>query len=90
MDMPYDIRTPYKKIDFHLPGNFTDDSIILDTLQLPIKNPDDLNWVSGTENESMHPNIQFTRQIKVWYYMKARKADCIEHWTNIYFWCQNL
>ena len=39
-----------KKIDFHLPGNFTDDSIILDIVQLPVKNhlfwdvsSDDLN-----------------------------------------------
>ena len=50
MDMPYDVRTPYKKIDFHLPGNFTDNSIILDIVQLPVKNhlfwdvsSDDLN-----------------------------------------------
>ena len=39
-----------QKIDFHLPGNFTDDSIILDIVQLPVKNhlfwdvsSDDLN-----------------------------------------------
>ena len=31
-----------------------------------------------TENESMHPNIEFTHQIKVCYYLKANKADCIE------------
>ena len=53
MDMPYDIRIPYKN-DFQLPGNLTDDSVILDTVQLPVKNLlfydvslDDLNWVSG-------------------------------------------
>ena len=38
MDMPYDIRLTYKKIDFQLPGNLTDDSVILDTVQLPVKN----------------------------------------------------
>ena len=27
-----------QKIDFHLPGNFTDDSILLDIVQLPVKN----------------------------------------------------
>ena len=43
-----------------------------------------------TENESMHPNIEFTHQIKVCYYLKANKADCIEPGTKIYFWCQNL
>ena len=49
MDMPYDIRTLFK-IDFHLPGNLTDDSLILGTVQLPVKNhlfwdvsSDDLN-----------------------------------------------
>ena len=26
------------KIDFNLPGNLTDDSVILDTVQLPVKN----------------------------------------------------
>ena len=31
-----------------------------------------------TENESMHPNIEFTHQIKVCYYLKAKKADYIE------------
>ena len=31
-----------------------------------------------TESESMHPNIEFTHQIKVCYYMKANEADCIE------------
>ena len=35
MDMPYDIR-PTHKNDFQLPGNLTDDSVILD--QLPVKN----------------------------------------------------
>ena len=38
MDMPYDIRLTYKKIDFQLPGTLTDDSVILDTVQLPVKN----------------------------------------------------
>ena len=28
-----------------------------------------------TENESMHPDIQFTHQIKVCYYLKASKAQ---------------
>ena len=27
-----------EKIDFQLPGNLTDDSVILDTVQLPVKN----------------------------------------------------
>ena len=27
-----------KKIDFQLPGNLIDDSVILDTVQLPVKN----------------------------------------------------
>ena len=27
-----------KKIDFQLPGNLTEDSVILDTVQLPVKN----------------------------------------------------
>ena len=27
-----------QKIDFQLPGNLTDDSVILDTVQLPVKN----------------------------------------------------
>ena len=27
-----------QKIDFHLPGNFTDDSIILDIVPVPVKN----------------------------------------------------
>ena len=35
-----------------------------------------------TENESMHPNIEFTHQIKVCYYPKANKADCIEPGTK--------
>ena len=38
MDMPYDIRRACKKIDFQLPGNLTDDSVILETVQLPVKN----------------------------------------------------
>ena len=31
-----------------------------------------------TENESMHPNIELTHQIKVCYYLKANKAYGIE------------
>ena len=38
MDMPYDIRLTYKKVDIQLPGNLTDDSVILNTVQLPVKN----------------------------------------------------
>ena len=38
MDMPSDIRIPYIKINFQVSGNLTDDSIILDTVQLPVKN----------------------------------------------------
>ena len=38
MDMSYDIRPTYKIIDVQLPGNLTDDSVILDTVQLPVKN----------------------------------------------------
>ena len=37
MDMPYDIRVPYKN-DFQMPGNLTDDSIVLTTVQLPVTN----------------------------------------------------
>ena len=48
-----------------------------------------------TENESMHPNIEFTHQKKVCYYLKAKKADCIEpekillvsELINIYKYC---
>ena len=54
MDMPYDIRLTYKKNDFQLPGNFIHDSVILGTVQLPVKNhlflyvsPDDLYRVGG-------------------------------------------
>ena len=36
-----------------------------------------------TENESMHPNIEFTHQIKVCFYLKAKKADCIEPEQNL-------
>ena len=43
-----------KKIDFQLSGNLTDDSVILDTVQLPVKNhlfpdvsSDDLYQVCG-------------------------------------------
>ena len=46
MDMPYDIRLTYKKIDFQLPGNIIDDSVILDTVQLPVKNHLILNVLS--------------------------------------------
>ena len=38
MDMSYDVKLTYLKIDFQLPGNLTGDSIILDTVQLPVKN----------------------------------------------------
>ena len=38
MDMPYDIRLTYSKIDFQLPGNLTVDSGVLVTVQLPVKN----------------------------------------------------
>ena len=82
MDMPYDIRLRYKKIDFQLPGNLIVDSVILDTVQLPVKNHLFADVSSDelvvTENESMHPNIEFTHQIKVCFYLKANKADCIE------------
>ena len=54
MDMPYNIRLTYRKIDFQLPGNLTDDSVILGTVQLPVKNhlfldvsSDYLYWVVG-------------------------------------------
>ena len=35
------------KSDFQLPGNLTDDSIILDSVQLPVKNHIFLNVSSG-------------------------------------------
>ena len=38
MHMTYDIRLNILKNDFQLPGNLTDDSVILDTVQLPVKN----------------------------------------------------
>ena len=38
MDMPYDIRLTYKNIDFQLPENLIDDSVIFDTEQVPVKN----------------------------------------------------
>ena len=67
--MPCDIRNPYE-IDFPLPGNSTDDRIILDTVQLPVKNHLFLDVSSMTytdlvvtENESMHPDIEFTNRI---------------------------
>ena len=37
MDMPYDIRLTYNN-EIQLSGNLTDDSVILDTVQLPVKN----------------------------------------------------
>ena len=84
MDMPYDIRRIYKKNDFQLTGYLTDDSVILDTVQLPVRNHlffmcllMTYTELVVTENESMHPNIEFTHQIKVCYYLKAEKADCI-------------
>ena len=53
MDMPYEIRLTYKN-DFQLPGNLPDDSVTLDTVQLPVKNhllfdvsSDDLYCVCG-------------------------------------------
>ena len=75
MDMPYDIRLTNKKIDFQLPGNFTDDRVILGTVQLPVKNHSFLDVslmtynteLVVTEDESMHPSIKFTHQIKVCY-----------------------
>ena len=50
MDMPYDIRFTYKKIDFQLPGNLTDDSVILDTIKNHLfldVTSDDLYLVDG-------------------------------------------
>ena len=38
VDMPYDIRLAYKYFDFQVSGNLTDDSVILDTVQLLVKN----------------------------------------------------
>ena len=38
MYIPNDIRLTLKKLDFQLPGNLADDSVILDTVQLPVKN----------------------------------------------------
>ena len=32
------ISNAVEKIDFQLPGNLTDESVILDTVQLPLKN----------------------------------------------------
>ena len=56
MDMPFDIRVPYKN-DFQMPGNLIDDSIVLATLQLPVTNhlfldqsSDDINYV-GDDRE---------------------------------------
>ena len=37
-DMSYDIIIPCKELDFQLPGYLTDDSVISDTVQLPVKN----------------------------------------------------
>ena len=54
MNVPYDIRLTYKKIDFQLPGNLTNDNVISNTVQLPVKNHlfldvsfDDLYSVGG-------------------------------------------
>ena len=51
MDTPYDIRILCKN-DLQLPENLSNDSIILDTVQLPVKNhlfldvsSDNLYWV---------------------------------------------
>ena len=41
----------------------------------------------GSGNESMHPKITLSHQIKVCYYLKANKADSIEPWTPK---CQNI
>ena len=38
MYIPNDTRLTNKKLDFQLPGNLADDSVILDTVQLPVKN----------------------------------------------------
>ena len=32
----------------------------------------------ATENESLHHNIEFSHEIKVYHYLKANKAGCIE------------
>ena len=37
MNIPYDIRLTTKN-DFQLPGNLADDSVVLNTVQLPVKN----------------------------------------------------
>ena len=67
MDMPYDIRFVHIKVDFQLPGNLTDDSVLFDTVQLPAKNHEFWMCLLMTytelvvrENDSMHPNIEFT------------------------------
>ena len=36
MDMPYDIRLTYKKNSLPAARKFTDGSVILDTVQLPV------------------------------------------------------
>ena len=48
-----------QKIDFQLPGNLTDDSVILDTVQLPVKNH--LFWVSL---KSVKERQEVTRSVK--------------------------
>ena len=81
MDMPFDIRITYKKNDFKLPGNLTDASIILDAVQLPVKNHLFFMCLLMTYTELVvteNPNIELTHQIKVCYYLKANKADCTE------------
>ena len=66
-----------QNIEYQLPVNLTYDSIILNTVQLSVKNHLILDVSSDTytesvvtENESMHSNIELTNQIKICYYMK--------------------
>ena len=54
MDLANASRIPFSKIDFQLLGNLTEDNIISDTVQLPVKNhyfvdvsSDDLYQVGG-------------------------------------------
>ena len=67
--------------EFHiqLPGNLTDDSIILDTVQLLVKNHLFVGTeLVVTENESLHHNKEFTHQINICYNLEANKAGYIE------------
>ena len=42
-----------------------------------------------TENESMHPNIEFTHQIKVYYYMKRIRV--VSAWVvSAKFWGESI